>query len=167
MGKVLRRQPLTIEDYLDFDDHDVMFHVKRWVREPDRILSDLASSFLHRRMFKSVDLAMNSEQKRQFIELARKTVESAGLDSRFYLVEDRASDIPYLGPYSPDTAGPENHIYVEDQTTPGAIKEITEVSQVVRHLKRFHIDRLCFPEYLIEPIQELLQPLALSKEEKR
>jgi hypothetical protein len=164
MGKVLRRQRLTTEEYLDFDDHDVMFHIKRWVREPDPILSWLASSFLHRRMFKSLDLALNAEQKRQFIDQARKVIEQAGLDPRYFLVEDRASDIPYLGPYSPETSGLENHIYVEDQNAPGSLKEITEVSQVVRQLKRFHIDRLCFPEQVGQQIQDLTQSLALLKD---
>jgi len=157
MAKVLRRESLSTEEYLALDDHDIMFHIKWWAREPDPILSDLASGFLHRRLFKSVDVQINAERRRRFFEQARRIVESAGFDPRYYLVEDRASDIPYLGPYSPETAGPENRIYVEVDGGSRALREITEVSPAIRRLRRFHIDRLCFPEAVSEAIRALVE----------
>jgi len=157
MAKVLRREPLSTEEYLAFDDHDVMFHIKWWTKEPDPILRDLASGFLHRRLFKSVDMQINAERRRRFLEQARRIVEAAGFDPRYYLVEDRASDIPYLGPYSPETSGPENRIYVEVDGGSRTLREITEISPAIRRLRRFHIDRLCFPEAVSEAICTLVE----------
>lgn len=164
MAGALRRQPLTPAQYVAFDDHDVMFHIKQWVHESDPILSSLAERFLHRRVFKSVDLTFPAEVKREFIERARKIVERAGLDPRYYLAEDRVSDVPYFGPYSPDASGPENHIFVEVDHDHGQLKEITEVSPVVRRMRRFHIDRLCYPEEVSAEIQELLRSKPFCKE---
>jgi HD superfamily phosphohydrolase len=157
MAKVLRREPLETAEYLALDDHDVMFHIKWWTTEPDPILRDLAGGFLHRRLFKSVDLQVNAERRRRFLEQARRIVEAAGFDPRYYVIEDRASDIPYLGPYSPETAGPENRIYVEVDGGSRTLREITEVSPAVRQLRRFHIDRLCFPEAVSEAIRALME----------
>ncbi len=157
MAKVLRRASLVTEEYLAFDDHDVMFHIKWWTKEPDPILRDLASGFLHRRLFKSVDMQINAERRRRFLEQARRIVEVAGFDPRYYLVEDRASDIPYLGPYSPETSGPENRIYVEVDGGSRILREITEISPAIRRLRRFHIDRLCFPEAVSEAIRTLVE----------
>lgn len=156
MVKVLRREPLSTEEYLALDDHDVMFHIKWWTKAPDPILRDLASGFLHRRLFKAVDLHSNAERRRQLIERARQIVEAAGFDPRYYLIEDRASDIPYLGPYSPETSGPESRIYVEVDGGSRTLREITEVSPAIRRLRRFHIDRLCFPEAVNDAIRALV-----------
>jgi len=157
MPKVLRREPLSTAEYLALDDHDVMFHIKWWTKASDPILSDLAAGFLHRRLFKSVDLRINAERRRRFVEHARHIVEAAGFDPRYYVIEDRASDIPYLGPYSPETSGPENRIYVEVEGGHRALREITEISPAIRRLRRFHIDRLCFPEAVSEAVRALLE----------
>jgi hypothetical protein len=164
MAGVLQHQPLRTSDYVAFDDHDVMFHIKQWATDPDPILSNLARRFLHRRVFKSVDLTFPAELKREFIERARKIVESAGLDPRYYLGEDRVSDVPYFGPYSPDVSGPENHIFVEVTQDRKELKEITEVSPVVRRMRRFHMARLCYPEEVNGEIQELLRSKPFCRE---
>ncbi len=162
MAKILRREALSTAEYLAFDDYDVMFHIKWWTGDSDPILSDLARGFLHRRFFKSVDLHIDAGQKRQLIERARQILEAAGFDPRYYLIEDRASDVPYLGPYSPETSGPENRIYVEADGEGRTLREITEVSPAIRRLRRFHIDRLCFPEAVSEEIRALMGELPLS-----
>jgi len=164
MAKVLRQSPLSTEEYLEFDDHDLMFHIKQWVRESDPILSDLAKRFLHRRMFKSLDLTFSGELNRELIDRTRELVEKAGLDPRYYFAVDRATDIPYFGPYSPETSGPKSRIYVEVPSRSQKFKEITEVSQVVRGLRRFHIDRICFPEEVSDKIHDLLKAKPYRKE---
>src|SRR4051794_11529326 len=40
--KVLRRQPLTLEEHLEMDDSDVIFHIKQWQRADDPVLRDLS-----------------------------------------------------------------------------------------------------------------------------
>src|SRR4028118_2159367 len=56
--KVLHRQTLTLEDHLEMDDSDVLFHLKQWRRAKDTILHDLSHRFIGRRLFKAIDLDM-------------------------------------------------------------------------------------------------------------
>ena len=51
-------KPLTISEYLEVDDSDVIFHVKQWQRSYDEILADLSRRFTARRLFKAIDLDM-------------------------------------------------------------------------------------------------------------
>jgi len=155
MGRLLRRQPLTTPEYLQLDDNDMMFFIKQWTLEPDPVLSDLASRFLHRRMLKSIDLHFTGDVKQEFIEQARRIVAMAGFDPEYYLNDDRASDAPYLGPYSPQDASPESRIYIT--LDDGQFQEITQVSSVVAGMRRFHLDRLCFPEEVSDAILALAQ----------
>ncbi|MBI3951668.1 MAG: HD domain-containing protein, partial [Acidobacteria bacterium] len=152
MGKLLRKQPLMTDEYLQLDDHDLMFFIKQWASEPDLILRDLASRFLNRRIFKSIDLTVTGALKQEFIERARLITKQAGYDPDYYVDEDRASDVPYLAPYSPQEASPESHICIalDEQLT-----EITQVSPLVAGMRRFHLNRLCFPEEVSEAVTNL------------
>lgn len=161
MGKLLRQQPLTTGEYLQLDDHDMMFFIKQWACEPDPILSDLANRFLHRRLLKSVDLTIPEDRKLEFMEEAGRLVKAAGFDPRYYLGEDRASDVPYLGPYSPQHASPQSGIYVADEN--GQLHEITSVSPVVAGMQPFHMNRLCFPEQVADAILALIQQFPMTK----
>jgi len=165
MGRLLRGEPLTPAEYLQLDDHDFVFFIKRWTGEPDPILSDLASRFLHRRILKSIDLNISGAPRRELIEEARRIVRRAGYDPDYYLSEDRASDTPYLGPYSPDEASPESRIYIA--LDGGRLQEITLVSSVVAGMRRFHLDRLCFPEELYDSIAALVQGATETEVEPR
>ncbi len=44
---------LSVDQYLTLDDIQLTYHIKRWSTDPDKILADLASRFLHRRLFKA------------------------------------------------------------------------------------------------------------------
>jgi hypothetical protein len=160
MGKLLRRQALTTDEYLQLDDSDMMFFIKQWTREPDPILSDLASRFLHRRMLKSLDFDLTGEAKHEFIDQTRRIVTAAGFDPEYYLEEDWASDAPYLGPYSPQEANPESRIYIILEN--GQWQEITQVSPVVAGMRRFHLHRLCFPEEVADAVFALARPAPLA-----
>ena len=101
--KVLRTQKLTIEEHLEIDDSDVLFHIKQWQRSKDPILKDLSERFTGRRLFKAVDLDMNPSEQVSFLAAARECVRKA-------------------------------------------IREISEVSDVVRGLQRgYELHRVCFP----------------------
>src|SRR5213079_58056 len=53
--KMLLGQPVTTREYLQMDDTDLTFHLKQWTRDADRILADLASRFIDRKLFKTID----------------------------------------------------------------------------------------------------------------
>ncbi|HJR08979.1 MAG TPA: HD domain-containing protein [Pyrinomonadaceae bacterium] len=153
--KVLRRQTLTLEDHLEMDDSDVLFHLKQWRRAKDTVLNDLSRRFVGRRLFKAIDLDMPAEDREQFLAEARACVARAGFEPRFYFIEDHAGDVPYYNYYTAEGAEPKARIYVEDGYARPSIREISEVSGAVRGLQRYQLDRVCFPPEVKEEIYAL------------
>lgn len=155
MQKILAGGKLDLKEHLALDDTDVMFSIKRWQHANDKILSDLASRFLDRRLFKAFDLDMPEDVRSDFIAAARKVVESAGFDPEYYFVEDSAGDAPYSF-YSKDAAQAKDLIYVEHGYSRPDIREISAVSPAVRGLQEgYRIHRICFPAELKDEIGKL------------
>jgi len=153
--KVLRRQTLSLEDHLEMDDSDVLFHLKQWRRTKDTILHDLSQRFIGRRLFKAIDLDMPAGERAEFLAAARACVARAGFEPRFYFIEDHAGDVPYYNYYTAEGAEPKARIYVEDGYARPSIREISEVSGAVRGLQRYQLDRVCFPPEVKEEIYAL------------
>jgi uncharacterized protein len=154
--KVLRKGNLTISEHLEVDDSDVLFHIKQWQRSSDSILKDLSSRFTNRRLFKAIDLDMAQDEKADFLAAARECVGRAGFDPTYYFIEDRASDVPYYNYYTVAGAEPKSHIYVEDGYSRPAIREISEVSDVVKGLQRgYELHRVCFPAEVKQDVYAL------------
>ncbi|HKC64710.1 MAG TPA: HD domain-containing protein, partial [Pyrinomonadaceae bacterium] len=78
--KVLRREPLTVNEHLEMDDSDVLFHIKQWQRSSDPVLNDLSRRFTGRRLFKAIDLDMPHTERADFLTAAREMVERAGYE---------------------------------------------------------------------------------------
>jgi hypothetical protein len=142
------------------DDSDVLFHVKQWQRSADTILSDLSKRFTGRRLFKALDLDMPVAERPEFLSAARACVMQAGYDPDYYFIEDRASDVPYYNYYTAEGAEPKSRIYVEDGYARPRIREITEVSDVVRGLQRgYELHRVCFPAEVKTDVYKLYHSL--------
>jgi len=54
--KWLKNTELTVADYHELDDVQLTYHIKRWTRDKDKILADLASRFVNRRLFKAAKI---------------------------------------------------------------------------------------------------------------
>ena len=163
-AKVLRREPLTIDEHLQIDDSDVIFHLKQWQRSTDIILRDLSSRFVGRRLFKAIDLDMPEEERPGFIEAARDVVVRAGFAAEYYFIEDRATDVPYYGYYTGEGAEPRARIYVEDGYAHPQIREISEVSDAVRGLRRgYELHRVCFPAEVKDEVYRLYHGVSPSR----
>jgi uncharacterized protein len=163
--KILRREPLTIIEHLQIDDSDFVFHVKQWQHSADPILSDLSSRFIQRRLFKAIDLDMPVEEKADFLVKAGEAVRQAGYDPEYYLIEDRASDVPYYSYYAAERAEPKTHIYVENGFSHPRLMEISEVSSVVRGLQHgYEIHRVCFPAEVKSKVYEIYQRSGLKED---
>jgi HD superfamily phosphohydrolase len=152
MSQVLAGAKLTTSEYLRFDDHDVMFHIKQWAREEDPVLGDLAQRFIERRLFKAIDLEMPEGERATFVAEARRRVGELGFDPNYYVIEDRAADIPYYSYYRPEGKA---RLFIERGTTSRAICDIAEVSAVVRGMRGYEIHRLCFPAEASEAIERI------------
>lgn len=167
--KILRRQPLTISEHLSMDDSDVIFHMKQWQKSSDPVLSDLSRRFVNRRLFKAIDLDMPENERRDFLAAARSVVEQAGFAPDYYFIEDRASDVPYYGYYTGEGVEPRTRIYVEDGYAHPRICEISEVSEVVRGLRRgYELHRVCFPAEVKDEVYRLYHaPVPASRSAAR
>jgi HD superfamily phosphohydrolase len=154
--KMLLGAPLSTLEYLQLDDTDVVFHLKQWSRESDPVLSDLAERFINRRLFKTVDLEIDSDATERFYSRAQEAVADAGFNPDYYLIIDHASDIPYYAYYSPIGKDPKGLIYLETGGLSPKIAEISQVSDVVRGLRGYQIQRVCFPAEVNDQISRLL-----------
>jgi HD superfamily phosphohydrolase len=143
--KVLKRMPLTLADHLELDDAEITFHVKQWQRASDPVLSDLSRRFIGRRLFKAIDMDMPESERADFIAAARAAVERKGFDPAYYFIEDHAGDVPYYSYYTVESVEPKSLIYVEDGYAHPRVREISEVSDAVRGLRGYRLDRVCFP----------------------
>ncbi|MDQ3743542.1 MAG: HD domain-containing protein [Acidobacteriota bacterium] len=154
--KVLRREPLTLEEHLEMDDSDVLFHVKQWQRSNDAVLCDLSRRFTERRLFKAIDLDMPEAERASFLDAAREATADGGYEPEYYFIEDHTSDVPYYSYYTAEGAEPKALIYVEDGYAQPRIREISEVSEAVRGLQRGYIlHRVCFPPEVKERVYAL------------
>jgi HD superfamily phosphohydrolase len=153
--KVLNGATLSLADHLELDDAEVTFHLKQWQRSEDAVLNDLSRRFVGRRLFKAVDLDMPEDERAEFIKAARAAVERCGFDPAYYFVEDAAGDIPYYSYYTAEGAEPKSLIYVEDGYAHPRVREISEVSDAVRGLRRYSLLRVCFPPEAKEEVYAL------------
>jgi len=161
--KVLKGGQLSLTDHLEMDDSDVIFHVKQWQRSNDPILKDLSRRFTARRLFKAIDLDMPTSERGDFLAAARECVGNAGFDPDYYFIEDRASDVPYYNYYTAEGAEPKTRIYVEDGYAHPQIREISEVSRVVRGLQQgYELHRVCFPSEVKQEVYALYHSVAPS-----
>ena len=164
-AKILRRETLTITEHLQVDDSDFVFHVKQWQHSPDAILKNLSDRFIHRRLFKAIDLDMPASEKDEFLDAAREAVRRAGFDPDYYFIEDRASDVPYYSYYAAERAEPKTHIYVESGYAHPGILEISEVSNVVKGLQHgYELHRVCFPAEVKDEVYEIYHRRGLRSE---
>ena len=155
MEKVLAGEKLNLKEHLSLDDTDVMFSIKQWQHSADPVLSDLARRFLNRDLFKAYDLDMPESERDEFVSLAGEIVENAGFDQEYYLVEDKAVNIPYSF-YSTDASETKNLIFVEQGFSRPQIREISSVSPAVRGLQEgYRIHRICFPAELKNDVAKL------------
>jgi HD superfamily phosphohydrolase len=155
-AKVLRREHLTINEHLQIDDSDVIFHLKQWQQAGDEVLRDLSRRFVNRTLFKAIDLDMPEDERAHFIATAREVVTRAGFAAEYYFIEDRATDVPYYGYYTGEGDEEHGRIYVEDGYAHPQIREISEISEAVRGLRRgYELHRVCFPAEVKEQIYRL------------
>ena len=120
------------------------------------MLKDLSQRFVGRRLFKAIDLDMPEAERKEFLEAARAIVVKGGFMPEYYFIEDRASDVPYYGYYTPEGVEPRTRIYVEDGYARPRRREISEVSEAVRGLGRgYELHRICFPAEVKEEVYRL------------
>ncbi len=112
--KILKAEKLSLTEHLELDDSDVMFHIKQWQNSDDKILSDLAKRFLHRRLFKAFDLDMPENGTSRFSrKSARNWLKTQDL-TRIIILSKTGRATCHIIFTRRNAAEPKKLIYVED-----------------------------------------------------
>ncbi len=112
-------QQLTNQQHFQLDDYNCFYGFSQMCDDEDPILCDLAERLVNRRLFGYQSVPAEAKIG-DYLHLA------PGLDSRYYLYIDSASQVPYL----PYLSQAENLIKVLLKN--GEIVELSEVSKIVK-----------------------------------
>ncbi|MBY0014217.1 HD domain-containing protein [Paenibacillus typhae] len=140
--KDLFRGEVTVEQYLLLDEAMIQTAFMQWTLEKDELLSDLCCRFIHRKLYKYVEIEnLDSET----IGEIRRSFAGAGLNAEYDLEIDFPTDLPY-DVFRPGDAFDSKQILLLDRHD--KLREISEVSDIVRSISGIHRGRyhLYFPQ---------------------
>ena len=83
---------VSLQEYLDADDLDILQAVKVWARSGDKILSNLSERFLCRRPFKCLETLNRPDISEKAKAVASK---NGYTDTDYYVFLDTPSNVPY------------------------------------------------------------------------
>lgn len=165
--KHLLDDTLGLQEYLRLDEAHTQTAFAEWSLEQDKLLSDLCSRFLNRKLYKYVTIESPDEP---WVTGLSNLMPAMGLDPDYHMEIDYPFDLPY-DVYRPEQKNGEKGgkapILLLDND--GRISEISMKSDIVRSITGLHQGQyhLYFPE---EPLlghkrmlsEEMIQGLQLS-----
>ncbi|HEV8702036.1 MAG TPA: HD domain-containing protein [Candidatus Polarisedimenticolia bacterium] len=166
------RGNLAVDDYLRLDDWLFLSAFQEWALAPqgkvDPILRDLCDRITRRHLFKTVRLTADTRHKAfgQAIEELNGRFRRRGLDPRYYLLEDDASDLPYHDLAYSDRMGtaPEDIGLAVRGRIVGYMSERT-VSPLIDSIRNEprKLQRLCFPAAMRSAVERRLKAFIASE----
>jgi HD superfamily phosphohydrolase len=153
--KWLTGEDLDVSEYLFLDDVQLTYHVKKWAQAQDKILADLASRFLTRRLFKAMKIPQNGGRSLKEIEdKAAKLAAASGFDPDYYVATESSEFRPY-DYYRPDSKIPQTNIMVRTDT--GKIVELSQLSMTIEALVKgdYHSDWLVYPAEIADKLSSV------------
>jgi hypothetical protein len=161
------RGNLPVEDYLRLDDWLFLSAFQEWSLAPDGavdpILRDLCDRLTRRRLFKTVRVTADPKHKEfaQALKELEGAFQAEGLNPRYYLLEDDATDLPYRDLAYADQRGtaPEDIGLAVDGRITGYLSERT-VSPLIDSIRNEprKLQRLCFPAEMRRAVERRLKP---------
>ncbi|NEU30456.1 HD domain-containing protein [bacterium LRH843] len=141
----------SLDDYLKLDEAVALYYFQMWQEEDDRILRDLCTRFLNRRLFKYVEF--NPSKRMKDWPLLQELFHQADLDPEYYLVVDSSSDLPYDF-YRPGEE--EERLPIHLIMPNGKLRELSRESEVVEAIsgKKRTDHKLYFPLDNLEDMRE-------------
>ena len=128
-----------------------------WTKSGDKILADLAGSYLYRHPLESVKV---NNQTKYLIPKLNELIKNAGFDPQYYTATNSAFDEPYDA-YKP--TGKNAHSPIEIMENDGTLVELSELSPLVKALNGTvqGDERFFFPKTMIKSLGDvqLFQPL--------
>jgi uncharacterized protein len=156
---ILTGRPITLAEYLQLDETDVIYAIKRWTQSTDPVLSDLADRFISRRLFSGIrlDERLNRvlQRRNEIVEAVRA---SGFSEPEYYYHIDQTSNVAYSY-YVKPTEGSSPPIQVLiDWTRPPMLREVTSVSEVLKSIATEQVTRyvLLVPKEAAEAVERVL-----------
>jgi hypothetical protein len=129
-----------IEDFLQIDDTDIYFILKKLSLEQDPVLRDLSQRFIERRLLKPV-LVKNQEEKKGLKEL----VKAKGFRTEYYFLEDKPAKRIYHPNPIESAQNQGIKILMQDDNS---LRDISEVSMIIAKLVKISYNQ---KEYVFVP----------------
>ncbi|BCG56599.1 HD domain-containing protein [Paenibacillus sp. URB8-2] len=148
----LFRGKVNVQQYLQLDEALVQATFMQWTTEQDELLSDLCSRFIHRKLYKYVEM---ESLDMETIDEIRRSFASAGLHPEYDLEIDFPTDLPY-DVFRPGEGFHGKQILLLDRQE--RLREISEVSDIVRSISGIHRGRyhLYYPQDKLEKALPML-----------
>ncbi|MFQ5878309.1 MAG: HD domain-containing protein [Acidobacteriota bacterium] len=164
---VSARGEMSVEDFLRLDDWLILSSFAQWATARagavDPILRDLCARITRRRLFKTVRVTNDTRHRSfgQALDSLNDLFRGKGLDPRYYLLGDDATDLPYRDLAYADRMGtaPEDIGLSIRGRVVGYMSErtISPLIDSIRNEPR-RIQRLCFPERMRALVERRLRP---------
>lgn len=123
---------LSVKDYLSLDNYDVYVALKAWKYSGDKVLAELSSRLLDRKLLKPIEVDNHSIWERQ--PLVSEVLKRAGYDPDYYLLSDRSSDVAYDYYTAEEGEQTKPPIHVREES--GKLIEISKISAAVNAIAR-------------------------------
>ena len=128
---------VQVQDFVDLDEAVVLYYFKEFRHEKDLILSDLASRFLNRHLFKYMQLKNLDDLKR-----IKDIAKDKGYHPDYYIVSDNQKQIPYLHYGESGELSEIEILDSEGSLSPLPMK--SEIVSAILNSKRFKSDQKVF-----------------------
>ncbi|HWI51014.1 MAG TPA: HD domain-containing protein [Symbiobacteriaceae bacterium] len=156
---ILAGRAMTLSEYLQLDETDVMYAIKRWTESLDPVLRDLSDRFINRRLFSGIrlDERLSRLLERQADIVA--AVRAAGFEEpEYYHHIDKTSNLAYSYYVKPTEGGSPPIQVLVDWTQPPVLREVTTMSDVLKSIATERVTRyvLFVPKEAAEAVERIL-----------
>ena len=143
-GNNFKENKQWITNFTQLDDFDIFTSIKVWIEQEDRILSELCSNLINRRLYKV--LLQNDPFHIDFVQRIRSVVQTtyrlSEVESRYFIIEDAVTNNAYSL----------NDDKIKIMFRDGSLMDVSEASDqlnisVLSSTVRKYV--LCFPKHLI------------------
>lgn len=135
LAPVLTKQELSLDQYRELDETDVLYAIKSWRQVQDPILRDLADRFINRRLF--TGLRIDGAPTPESLFAVAELLAARGFDPAYYMGLDKTGSVAYKYYVPSNDASGSRPIYLQADWKPGApLMEISAVSEVLQGITR-------------------------------
>jgi len=156
---ILAGRPMTLKEYLDLDETDVLYAIKCWTRSSDGVLADLSDRFINRRLFVGLRLEERLNRVIERQEEIAAVVRACGFaEPEYYHHIDQTSNVAYSYYVKPSEGGSPPILILVDWTRPPVLREVTSLSDVLKSIATERVARyvLFVPREAGDAVDELL-----------